>query len=377
MGLVTYEHVFSAGAVIIAAEHNTNFSTLYTLVNGNLDNNNIKSGAAIANAKLDLATITQDIAMSGVEFLFAQGSNEASASTITLDGDGNFYNVTGTTNIQTITIKQAGTIIWLKFGGTLTLVDDTGNLELQGADVVVNNEDVVCLASDGTNWHLISTTSAATNLKIPSEAQGDVLYNNGTIWTRLAAGTDGQFLRTQGSGANPQWSSSGDVLTSATTISGTTTSITIAADNVYRLVARIQGNSSASVEIRIRFNTDSGSNYSWIADGYDHDLTPTARLSGDDSDTEINPTGASLRLGTSKFAMLDMIFMNPDTSDDTLWYVHGTITIDSSDGAVDYVTLRFAGRYDGASAVTSINLVADGGDNTISGTAYLYRLNLA
>ncbi|MDR3561260.1 MAG: hypothetical protein P4N59_07470 [Negativicutes bacterium] len=38
-----------------------------------------------------------------------------------------------------------------------------------------------------------------------SSAQGDILYNNGTAWTRLAAGTSGQYLQTQGASANPQW----------------------------------------------------------------------------------------------------------------------------------------------------------------------------
>lgn len=36
-------------------------------------------------------------------------------------------------------------------------------------------------------------------------AQGDVLYHNGTAWTRLAAGTSGQVLKTNGAGANPSW----------------------------------------------------------------------------------------------------------------------------------------------------------------------------
>ena len=38
-------------------------------------------------------------------------------------------------------------------------------------------------------------------------AQGDVLYHNGTAWVRLAAGTSGQFLKTNGAGANPAWAS--------------------------------------------------------------------------------------------------------------------------------------------------------------------------
>lgn len=35
--------------------------------------------------------------------------------------------------------------------------------------------------------------------------QGDVIYRNATQWTRLAAGTAGQVLHTNGAGANPTW----------------------------------------------------------------------------------------------------------------------------------------------------------------------------
>jgi len=38
-----------------------------------------------------------------------------------------------------------------------------------------------------------------------SQAQGDVLYHNGTTWARLAAGTNGDYLQTKGTGANPEW----------------------------------------------------------------------------------------------------------------------------------------------------------------------------
>lgn len=38
-----------------------------------------------------------------------------------------------------------------------------------------------------------------------TEAQGNIIYHNGTIWTQLAAGTSGQYLKTQGAGANPTW----------------------------------------------------------------------------------------------------------------------------------------------------------------------------
>ena len=58
-------------------------------------------------------------------------------------------------------------------------------------------------------------TSFIQNLAGLSYAQGDILYHNGTNLVRLAAGTNGQFLKTQGAGANPVWatvSGAGDVV---------------------------------------------------------------------------------------------------------------------------------------------------------------------
>lgn len=46
-----------------------------------------------------------------------------------------------------------------------------------------------------------------TNWALTSEAQGDIAYRNATVWVRLAAGTSGQYLKTQGTGANPTWAS--------------------------------------------------------------------------------------------------------------------------------------------------------------------------
>lgn len=38
-----------------------------------------------------------------------------------------------------------------------------------------------------------------------SPTQGDILYYSGSAWAKLAAGTSGQYLQTQGASANPQW----------------------------------------------------------------------------------------------------------------------------------------------------------------------------
>jgi hypothetical protein len=49
-------------------------------------------------------------------------------------------------------------------------------------------------------------------------AQGDVIYHNGTNLVRLAAGTSGHFLKTQGAGLNPLWAAVAGGLTSPVAI---------------------------------------------------------------------------------------------------------------------------------------------------------------
>lgn len=55
MALVTKPNTFSQGTTIVASEHNANFDTVYNCVNGNIENANISSGAAIAYSKLTLS----------------------------------------------------------------------------------------------------------------------------------------------------------------------------------------------------------------------------------------------------------------------------------------------------------------------------------
>jgi hypothetical protein len=85
-----------------------------------------------------------------------KGANVASATTVTL-GAGNFFDITGTTTISAITIKPAGTVVYLKFDSSLTLqtgtIGSSGAMRLTGgASLGVTQYDVLTLISDGTNW---------------------------------------------------------------------------------------------------------------------------------------------------------------------------------------------------------------------------------
>ena len=61
MALVTKPNTFSAGAAIVASEHNANYDTLYNDYNGNITNANIAAGAAIADTKLAQITTNDKV----------------------------------------------------------------------------------------------------------------------------------------------------------------------------------------------------------------------------------------------------------------------------------------------------------------------------
>lgn len=169
--------------------------------------------------------------------------------------------VTGDTN--TGIYFPAADTVGISTGGTLRVSVDSsgslvtaGNIELGNAsDTTISRVSAGVIAVEGVTVPLNSVTSTHTAQQIElgnatdttltrlaagvigiegnqvitasgTAAQGDVLYYNGTAWVRLAAGTSGQFLKTNGAGANPAWASEtiGGVtlLSTLTTTSGTT-----------------------------------------------------------------------------------------------------------------------------------------------------------
>jgi hypothetical protein len=67
------------------------------------------------------------------------------------------------------------------------------------------------------NWVNVANPWADDEVAaLSSGVQGDILYHDGASWTQLAAGTSGQFLQTQGAGADPQWASAGGAPPDAT-----------------------------------------------------------------------------------------------------------------------------------------------------------------
>ena len=115
MGLVSKTKTFSSGETIQAADHNSNFDTLYTLVNGNIENANIKSSAGIVESK---------ITFSATGHAHAGGADgkqiEISSLTITSQNTGDIIYYTGTAWARLGT--GANSYVLCTTGGTIAWV---------------------------------------------------------------------------------------------------------------------------------------------------------------------------------------------------------------------------------------------------------------
>lgn len=82
MALLAVPNTFSSGAVIIASQHNTNFSTIYSDYSGNIENVNISATAAIVYSKLALtgAILNADLAGSITDSKLSQITTAAKVS---------------------------------------------------------------------------------------------------------------------------------------------------------------------------------------------------------------------------------------------------------------------------------------------------------
>ena len=83
-----------------------------------------------------------------------------------------------------------------------------------------------------TSAKIVGNAVTGAKIAMGSDAQGDVLFYGGTDYERLAAGTSGQFLKTQGAGADPIWGTVSTNPTMGGDISGTASAAAIVANAV-------------------------------------------------------------------------------------------------------------------------------------------------
>lgn len=128
MALISKTYTFSAGAVIVAAEHNTNFDQLFNLVNGALDNTNLASNAAIFDTQLGQITTAGKVSGAALTSLSSIPSGAGIIPSANLPGTSNYRSQMYVMQASTTTITVApgsldvgGTVINKTANTTLTI----------------------------------------------------------------------------------------------------------------------------------------------------------------------------------------------------------------------------------------------------------------
>lgn len=97
--------------------------------------------------------------------LFTGGSTVASAATIAVPDDENYFIVSGTTTISAISGKSAGCIVTVRFTGNLTITHNATTLRCPGGgDIAIVAGDIVTFHEYSSgNWEIVGITNTESN----------------------------------------------------------------------------------------------------------------------------------------------------------------------------------------------------------------------
>lgn len=194
---------------------------------------------------------------------------------------------------------------------------------------------------------------------IGSAARGDILYRGASGWARLPAGTSGQFLKTNGSGADPAW---------ATPASGGVTQLTVwnpagAANNTFTGIpstAKVIYIAFAGVDVSGDPTIKLGTSGGLISSAY---TSVSSRIGGSVNTTTKN-TGFHINLNTSVTELSGTIVLTSlggnvwncsytlGSFDGTSFIGSGSITLSGTLDRVDVGRLT-SGGYDGGKVMVS------------------------
>ena len=249
-----------------------------------------------------------------------------------------------------------------------------------GADTAVYRKET---GSADTGWVAVkspaslplSVTNGGLGADNSSQVQGTVLYVSATgVISFLATGTSGQFLKTQGAGANPIWATQTApalTLVSTTTISAaaTTGNINITSGNTY-FVQYSFVNFSAADSISLRFNADTGAgHYKYVNTG----STTTGAISALSASAALIQIGTSVNNNTT-LGINGGFYINQTGTSSQIYNVWGQLIEDESAGGLTAM-ITHCGRWTNSANATSFVIFTSGGSVTMTGTVYLYQVS--
>ena len=181
-GSIAYSKLSLTGAILNADLAGAIAYSKLTLT-GAVVNADISASAAIAYSKLNLATsiVNADISASA-----AIAYSKLNLATSIVNAD-----VSASAAIAYSKLNLTGAILNADLAGSIA------NAKLANSAITIA----------GTSTSLGGSITTSAILDSLGSTQGQIAYRGASGWVVLATGTSGQFLQTQGAGANPQWAS--------------------------------------------------------------------------------------------------------------------------------------------------------------------------
>lgn len=166
-------------ADIVAAIQGSLAADGQTTLTGNLNfGNNKGTGLAAATTLGDALRLENLIA----------GADIASASTVTIPLEGNYFKITGTTTITGFASTRAGRTVWVTFSEILTLTSSASFSLPDSANITTAAGDTALFLFDGTNWICqlyIPLVLTPVKLKANMNASGSAPMYACRAWVRF------------------------------------------------------------------------------------------------------------------------------------------------------------------------------------------------
>ena len=205
MATISKPNTFSAGATIVASEHNDNFDTIYNDYNGNITNANLSASAAIVDTKLAQLTTASKVNLSALVITSQAAGDIIYASSATA-----LTRLAAGTSGQFLQSAGTAAPAWATAGKTLQILSTQSSGSASGTLRYVLDNNIPTGTFKGNQLFTLAFTPSTTTgnrlkiecqaqLRIESASDCVVSVHNGT-----AATSDAIRTAFEGDGADGQ-----------------------------------------------------------------------------------------------------------------------------------------------------------------------------